>query len=69
MAKDNFGILSDITEVMKQMEINIVDAKMGTKNGLYEGHFVVQISNAGYLEQLMRRLREVRGVIEVQRNG
>ncbi|MCQ2309048.1 MAG: HD domain-containing protein [Bacteroidales bacterium] len=67
-AKDNFGILSDITEVMKQMEINIVDAKMGTKNGLYEGHFVVQISNTGYLEQLLRRLREVRGVIEVQRN-
>jgi len=67
-AKDNFGILSDITEVMKQMEINILDANMGTRNGLYEGHFVVQISNVGYLEQLMRRLREIRGVIEVQRN-
>jgi len=67
-AKDNFGILSDITDVMKQMEINILDANMGTKNGLYEGHFVVQISNVGYLEQLMRRLREIKGVIEVQRN-
>jgi len=67
-AKDNFGILSDITEVMKQMEINIIDANMGTKNGLYEGHFVVQISSVGYLEQLMRRLRELRGIIDVQRN-
>lgn len=66
-ANDNFGILSDITEVMKQMEINIVDANMNTRNGLYEGHFVVQISNVGHLEQLIRRLRDVRGVIDVQR--
>lgn len=67
-AKDDFGISSDITEVIKKMGINIIDEKNATKNGLFEGHYVVQISNVCYLEQLMRRLREIRGVVEVQRN-
>lgn len=66
-AKDNFGVLSDITDVMKQMEINILDANMKTRNGLYEGRFVVQISSVNYLEQLMRKLRVLHGITDVQR--
>ena len=67
VAKDSFGILSDITEVMKQMEINIIDASMGTRNGLYEGRFVVHVNSVNYLEQLIRRLRSLANVTEVQR--
>ena len=67
VAKDSFGILSDITEVMKQMEINIIDASMGTRNGLYEGRFVVNMSSVNYLEQLIRRLKSLSNVTEVQR--
>jgi len=67
VAKDSFGILSDITEVMKQMEINIIDASMGTKNGLYEGRFVLHVNSVNYLEQLIRRLRALANVTEVQR--
>ena len=67
VAKDSFGILSDITEVMKQMEINIIDASMGTRNGLYEGRFVVHVSSVNYLEQLIRKLRALPNVNEVQR--
>jgi len=66
-AKDNFGVLSDITDVLKQMEINILDASMNTRNGLYEGRFVVQISSVNYLEQLMRKLRVLHGITDVQR--
>ena len=67
VAKDSFGILSDITEVMKQMEINIIDASMGTRNGLYEGRFVVHVTSVNYLEQLIRKLRLLNNVTEVQR--
>lgn len=67
VAKDSFGILSDITEVMKQMEINIIDASMGTRNGFYEGRFVMNISSVNYLEQLIRRLKSLANVTEVQR--
>lgn len=67
VAKDSFGILSDITEVMKQMEINIIDASMGTRNGLYEGRFVVHVTSVNYLEQLIRKLRSLNNVTEVQR--
>ena len=67
VAKDSFGILSDITEVMKQMEINIIDASMGSRNGLYEGRFVIPVSSVNYLEQLIRRLRSLNNVTEVQR--
>ena len=67
VAKDSFGILSDITEVMKQMEINIIDASMGTRNGFYEGRFVVNMSSVNYLEQLIRRLKSLPNVTEVQR--
>ncbi len=66
-AKDNFGMLSDITDVMKRMEINILDANMKTQNGLYEGRFVVQISSVNLLEQLIRKLRDLHGVTDVQR--
>ena len=67
VAKDSFGILSDITDVMKQMEINIIDASMGTRNGFYEGRFVVNMSSVNYLEQLIRRLKSLANVTEVQR--
>ena len=67
VAKDSFGILSDITEVMKQMEINIIDASMGTRNGQYEGRFVVHVTSVNYLEQLIRKLRSLTNVTEVQR--
>ena len=67
VAKDSFGILSDITEVMKQMEINIIDASMGTRNGMYEGRFVVHVTSVNYLEQLIRKLRSLNNVTEVQR--
>ena len=67
VAKDSFGVLSDITEVMKQMEINIIDASMGTRNGLYEGRFVVHVTSVNYLEQLIRKLRSLPNVNEVQR--
>ena len=67
VAKDSFGVLSDITEVMKQMEINIIDASMGTRNGQYEGRFVVHVTSVNYLEQLIRKLRSLNNVIEVQR--
>lgn len=67
VAKDSFGILSDITEVMKQMEINIIDASMGTRNGFYEGRFVINMSSVNYLEQLIRRLKSLTNVTEVQR--
>ena len=67
VAKDSFGILSDITEVMKQMEINIIDASMGSRNGLYEGRFVVHVSSVNYLEQLIRKIRSLHNVTEVQR--
>ena len=67
VAKDSFGILSDITEVMKQLEINILDASMSTRNGLYEGRFVVHVTSTNYLEQLIRKIRTIRDVIEVQR--
>ena len=67
VAKDSFGILSDITEVMKQMEINIIDASMGTQNGMYEGRFVVHVTSVNYLEQLIRKLRSLNNVTEVQR--
>jgi len=67
VAKDSFGILSDITEVMKQMEINIIDASMGTRNGMYEGRFAVHVTSVNYLEQLIRKLRSLNNVTEVQR--
>lgn len=67
VAKDSFGILSDITEVMKQMEINIIDASMGTRNGMYEGRFVVHVTSVNYLEQLIRKLHSLNNVTEVQR--
>lgn len=69
VANDNFGILSDITDVMKQMTVNIIDASMSVKNGLYEGRFVVQVPNANFLERMMHNIRSLRGVIEVQRVG
>lgn len=67
VAKDSFGILNDITEVMKQMEINIIDASMGVKNGLYESRFVVRVTSVNYLEQLIRKLRLLNNVTEVRR--
>ncbi len=66
-AYDVFAILNDITGVFKQMEINILNANMDSKNGFFEGRFLLQIKDTDTLAHLIRNIKSLRNIIDVQR--
>lgn len=64
---NEFGLLGTISNVIKEMNINVVNANFETKGNKFEGRLVLQISNTNLLNQLLKKLRALKGISEVQR--
>ena len=64
---NEFGLLGSISNMIKDLNINILNANFDTKGGRFEGRLVVQINNTILLEQLIRKLRSLKGVSDVSR--
>ena len=66
-AYDVFAILNDITGVFKQMEVNILNANLDSKNGFFEGRFLLEVKDTEMLDLLIRNIKSLRNIIDVQR--
>ncbi|MBE6338317.1 MAG: bifunctional (p)ppGpp synthetase/guanosine-3',5'-bis(diphosphate) 3'-pyrophosphohydrolase [Lentimicrobiaceae bacterium] len=64
---NEFGLLSTISNVIKDLHINILNANFETKESRFVGKLVLQVGNTNLLEQLLRKLKSLKGVSEVQR--
>ena len=64
---NEFGLLGSISNVIKELNINIVNANFETKADKFVGKLVLQVSNMNLLEELLRKLKSLKGVSEIQR--
>lgn len=64
---NEFGLLGSISNVIKELHINIVNANFETKENRFVGKLVLQVGNTNLLEQLLKKLKTLKGVSEVQR--
>ena len=62
------GILTNITSVIaKESQVTLRSVQVDTDSGFYQGRLVLNIAGTGTLESLIRKLRAVKGVVEVSR--
>ena len=64
---NELGLLGSISNTIKDLHINILNANFETKENRFVGNLVLQVNNTNLLEQLLRKLRSLKGVIEVDR--
>ena len=65
---DNMGILTNITSVIsKESQVTLRSVQVDTDNGFFQGRLVLNIAGTGTLENLIRKLRSIKGVLEVER--
>lgn len=66
---DVMGLLGKITKVISEdLEVNMKNIVLNSdKEGFFDGKIVVQIPDAESLEQLMNRLTNIEGILEVTR--
>lgn len=64
---NEFGLLGTISNVIKELHINIANANFETNGNRFVGKLILQVGNTSQLDQLIRRLTSLKGVSEVQR--
>ena len=65
---DDIGIVSNITSIIsKEERIMMRSINIDSHDGLFSGNLVVNIDDTSRLEQLIRKLKTVKGVKQVTR--
>lgn len=66
---DRPGLLNDITRVLTDSGLNITHANMETIDGLANGLFTIEVQNLKQLEDIINRVKRVKGVQKVKRTS
>ena len=66
---NEFGLLGSISNTIKELNINIVNANFETKGDMFIGKLVLQVNGTELLDHLIGRLISLKGVSEVKRVG
>ena len=68
LGNDDIGILANITSIIsKEMNTNLRNVTIDTHDGLFQGILVVAVSDQRQLSNLLRKLKTVKGVKDIQR--
>ena len=68
VGNDDIGIVSNITNIIsKEEKIVMRSINIDSHDGLFGGILAVQIDDTSRLETLMKKLRTVKGVKQVER--
>lgn len=67
VANNELGLLGLVSNVIKDLHINILNANFDTKGSRSVAKLVLQVNNTNLLEQLLRKLKSIHGVLEVRR--
>lgn len=66
---NEFGLLGSISNTIKELNVNIVNANFETKGDRFIGKLVLQVNGTELLDHLIGRLISLKGVSEVKRVG
>lgn len=67
IANNELGLLGSISNVIRDLRINILNANFDTKENRSVAQLVLQVNGTNLLEQLLRKLKSLKGVLEVRR--
>lgn len=67
VANNELGLLGLVSNVIKDLHINILNANFDTKGSRSVAKLVLHVNNTNLLEQLLRKLKSIQGVLEVRR--
>lgn len=67
VANNELGLLGSVSNVIKELNINILSASFETKESRSVGNLVLQVNNTNLLEELLIKLKSLPGVIDVER--
>lgn len=68
VGRDDIGIVTNITSIInKEKSTSLRNISIESNDGLFQGYVVVGIENQESLNQLIRKLKTVKGVKDVQR--
>ncbi|MCB2187255.1 MAG: TGS domain-containing protein, partial [Deltaproteobacteria bacterium] len=70
VSNDRTGQLADLSQVLKQRKINILEAEVKTTEN-FQGvaTFMVEVADSQELDHLLKEFRKVKGVVSVSRQG
>ncbi|SMO76313.1 RelA/SpoT family protein [Solitalea koreensis] len=65
---DDVGVINNITKVISNdFKVNIRSITVDSNDGIFEGSLMVYVNDTDHLHNLIRRLKEVRGVLTATR--
>jgi len=67
LVEDRKNILRDITEAIADADINVRGAEIKPGQVATVGNFIIEVKNLRHLNRTIKRIRRVKGVIEVER--
>lgn len=68
IGNDDIGILANITSIIsKEMEANLRNVTIDSHDGIFQGVLVVAVSDQRQLTSLLKKLKTVKGVKDIQR--
>ena len=68
VGQDDIGILNNITNVIsKEERLTIRNIKVDSHDGMFSGFVVIMLDDTSHLNALIKKLRTIRGVKEVDR--
>lgn len=66
---DDIGIVTNITSVInKERDITLRNISIDTFDGIFQGYIVVGVSDTDQLDKLIRKIKTIKGVKDVQRS-
>jgi GTP pyrophosphokinase len=67
LANDRQGLLRDITEIFSREKINVIGVSTQSAKGQARMAFTAEISSTAQLQKALMIIRDVSGVLNVQR--
>jgi len=65
---DDMGLINDITKVISSdFKVNMRSITVDSNDGVFEGTIMVYVNDTEHLDNLIKRLKQVKGVIQVNR--
>lgn len=66
-ARDRLGLLTELTKILMEMNLNLSRVDLGARTGRAAGSFVLDVDSLAGLERVLERLRKVPGVLRLER--
>lgn len=67
IAKDRRNFLKDLTETLSRLNVNIVNVDLKTMDSLIQNNIVIEVRNLNQLNQILKNIRKIDGMISVER--